>query len=109
MDHERKRTAAGIREAIAHAPLPHVHRARIRHRNHMAVPWHEVTDCDDMLAIDADLDDKSSIICRAGLLLLAGGTGSWRVRDCMNKIAGVLGVTVSAAVSLTTIESSAPS
>ena len=70
----------------------------------MAVPWHEVTDCDDMLAIDADLDDKSSIICRAGLLLLAGGTGSWRVRDCMNKIAGVLGVTVSAAVSLTTIE-----
>lgn len=104
MDHEQKRTAAGIREAIAHAPLPHVHRARIRHRNHMAVPWHEVTDCDDMLAIDADLDDKSSIICRAGLLLLAGGTGSWRVRDCMNKIAGVLGVTVSAAVSLTTIE-----
>ena len=94
MDHEQKRTAAGIREAIAHAPLPHVHRARIRHRNHMAVPWHEVTDCDDMLAIDADLDDKSSIICRAGLLLLAGGTGSWRVRDCMNKIADVLGVTI---------------
>lgn len=27
MDHEQKRTAAGIREAIAHAPLPHVHRA----------------------------------------------------------------------------------
>lgn len=104
MDHEQKRTAAGIREAIAHAPLPHAHRARVRHRNHMAVPWHEVTDCDDMLAVDADLDDKSSIICRAGLLVLAGGTGSWRVRDCMNKIAGVLGVTISAAVSLTTIE-----
>lgn len=104
MDHEHTSAVDGIREALSHAHLPHAHRARVRHRNHMAVPWHEVTDCDDMLAVDADLDDKSSIICRAGLLLLAGGTGSWRVRDCMNKIADVLGVTISAAVSLTTIE-----
>ena len=104
MDHEEKRTAAGIREAIAHAHLLPTHRTRVRHHNHMAVPWHKVVDCGDMLAIDADIDDKSSIICRAGLLKLAGGTGSWRVRDCMNKVAEVLGVTISVAVSLTTIE-----
>lgn len=111
MDRDQSRqdhggAVAGIREALEHAQahLPHAHRTRVRHHNHMAVPWHDVTDCDDMLAVDADLDDKSSIICRAGLLKLAGGTGSWRVRDCMNKIAEVLGVTISVAVSLTTIE-----
>lgn len=106
MDHEHSQGASGIREALeqAQAHLPHPHRTRVVHHNHMAVPWHEVIDCDDMLAVDADIDDKSSIICRAGLLKLAGGTGSWRVRDCMNKIAEVLGVTISVAVSLTTIE-----
>lgn len=106
MDHEQNRGTAGIREALeqAQAHLSHPHRTRVRHHNHMAVPWHEVIDCDDMLAVDADIDDKSSIICRAGLLKLAGGTGSWRVRDCMNKIAEVLGVTISVAVSLMTIE-----
>lgn len=104
--HDHGPVASGIFEALEHAQahLPHAHRTRVRHHNHMAVPWHDVTDCDDMLAIDADLDDKSSIICRAGLLKLAGGTGSWRVRDCMNRIAEVLGVTISVAVSLTTIE-----
>ena len=79
-------------------------RRRVTHRNHMAVPWHEVLDAGDTLAVDATLADKSSIICRAGSLLLAGGTGSWRVRDSMNRIARVLGVTCTADVSLTHIE-----
>ena len=77
---------------------------RATHRNHMSVPWHDVLDEADTLAVDASLPDKSSIICRAGSLLLAGGTGSWRVRDTMNRIARVLGVTCSADVSLTHIE-----
>ena len=102
-------TAAGAAERahIAAHHLAHTvreRRHRVTHRNHMAVPWHEVLDAADALAVDAPLPDKSSIICRAGSLLLAGGTGSWRVRQSMNSIARVLGVTCTADVSLTHIE-----
>ena len=101
-------TAAGAAERahIAAHHLAHTvreRRHRVTHRNHMAVPWHEVLDAADALAVDAPLPDKSSIICRAGSLLLAGGTGSWRVRQSMNSIARVLGVTCTADVSLTHI------
>ena len=98
---------AAERATVAAHHLAHTareRRRRVTHRNHMAVPWHEVLDAADMLAVDAPLADKSSIICRAGSLMLAGGTGSWRVRDSMNRIARVLGVTCTADVSLTHIE-----
>ena len=98
------RSAAGIRQAIAHARGPRSRTVRAAHHIHMAVPWHNVLDDGEILAVDASVADKSSIICRAGLLMLAGGTGSWRVRDTMNRIARVLHVTCSADVSLTTIE-----
>ena len=98
------RTAAGIRSAITHARSPHARRTRVSHHIHMSVPWHNVLDDGGELAVNASIADKSSIICRAGLLMLAGGTGSWRVRDTMNRIADVLHVTCSADVSLTTIE-----
>lgn len=111
MDRERTdkdlaHAAAGIREAISHVRPPHARHTRVPHHhdNHMEVRWHEVLDEGDVLAVHARVADKSSIICRAGLMLLAGGTGSWRVRDCMNKIAEVLGVTCTASVSLTSIE-----
>ena len=98
---------AAERASVAAHHLAHTareRRHRVTHRNHMAVPWHDVLDAGDTLAVDATLADKSSIICRAGSLLLAGGTGSWRVRDSMNRIARVLGVTCTADVSLTHIE-----
>ena len=102
--------AAGAAKAPLHVPGPFPapfaasRGHRVTHRNHMAVPWHEVVDGAGVLARDASLPDRSSIICRAGSLLLAGGTGSWRVRDSMNRIARVLGVTLNADVSLTHIE-----
>ena len=105
-DHMTAAEAAERASIAAHhlARTAHARRHRTTHRNHMAVPWHEVLDEADTLAIDAPLADKSSIICRAGSLLLAGGTGSWRVRQSMNRIARVLGVTCTADVSLTHIE-----
>ena len=105
-DHMTAHEAAERANIAAHHLLhtAHARHHRITHRNHMAVPWHEALDAAETLAIDASLADKSSIICRAGSLMLAGGTGSWRVRDSMNRIARVLGVTCTADVSLTHIE-----
>ena len=99
---EAAERASIVAHHLAHTARERRHRSA--RRNHMPVPWHEVMNEADTLAVDASLADKSSIICRAGSLMLAGGTGSWRVRDSMNRIARVLGVTCTADVSLTHIE-----
>ena len=74
------------------------------HPHHMQAAWHEVVSAGDELAVDAPLADKSTIICRTGQLMLASGTGAWRVRDSMNRVARVLGVTVHVDLSLLSIE-----
>ena len=74
------------------------------HPHHMQAVWHEVVSAGDELAVDAPLADKSTIICRTGQLMLASGTGAWRVRDSMNRVACVLGVTVHVDLSLLSIE-----
>ena len=74
------------------------------HPHHMQAVWHEVVSAGDELAVDAPLADKSTIICRTGQLMLASGTGAWRVRDSMNRVARVLGVTVHVDLSLLSIE-----
>lgn len=86
-----------------------VHRTRhtrASHHNHMNVHWHEVLDVEERRAADATLADKSSVVGRVGLLLLAGGAGAWRVREAMNSTAKVLGITCTTDVSLTSIECS---
>ncbi len=67
---------------------------------HMKTDWHQIVTAGDELAVDAPLTDKSSIICRTGMLMLASGTGAWRVRDTMNRVAAVLGVTIHVDLSL---------
>lgn len=79
------------------------HGARI-HPHHMQAKWREVVSKGDELAVNAPLADKSTIICRTGQLMLASGTGAWRVRDSMNRVARVLGVTVRIDLSLLTIQ-----
>lgn len=74
------------------------------HPHHMQAVWHEVVSAGDELTVDAPLADKSTIICRTGQLMLASGTGAWRVRDSMNRVARVLGVTVHVDLSLLSIE-----
>ena len=100
-------TADGIHEALQSLRPHRPHRARhtrVSHLNHMRVPWHEVLDDHDVLAPEAGIADKSSLICRIGLLKLSGGSGAWRVREAMNAAAELLGVTITADVSLTSIE-----
>lgn len=74
------------------------------HPHHMQAAWKDVVSEGDQLARDASLADKSSIVCRTGQLMLASGTGAWRVRDSMNRVARILGLTVHVDLSLLSIE-----
>ena len=71
---------------------------------HMKTDWRQIVTAGDQLAVNAPLTDKSSIICRTGMLMLASGTGAWRVRDTMNRVAAVLGVTIHVDLSLLSFE-----
>ena len=73
---------------------------------HMKTDWHQIVTAGDELAINAPITDKSSIICRTGMLMLASGTGAWRVRDTMDRVARVLGVTIHVDLSLLSFECS---
>ena len=73
-------------------------------KNHMEIPWHEYTNKDSKVKIEnASLTEKSSVIGRIGLMLLACGTGAWRVRSSMNTIASELNITCIADIGLTNI------
>ncbi len=72
--------------------------------HHMRVPWHEALSEPGRPAVDAPLADKVSVIMRTGQLALSAGDSAWRVRDFMNRVAHVLGVTVHADISLVNIE-----
>ena len=96
--------AATVQGALDRVRRSRPRHTRVSHLNHMPVPWHEVLEGHDVLAPAATIADKSSLICRLGLLKLSGGSGAWRVREAMNAAAEVLGVTCSADVSLTSIE-----
>lgn len=74
-------------------------------KHHMAMPWHNfVTSNDHIMASDAPLREKASLVGRIGIMMLSCGTGAWRVRDSMNTIACTLGLTCSADVGLISIE-----
>lgn len=74
-------------------------------KNHMEIPWAKVTnDNGQTPSIKSSLKEKSTIIGRVGIILLSCGTGAWRVRDSMNSIARILGVTCSTDIGLVTIE-----
>ena len=71
--------------------------------HHMPIKWHETVTSVDEPATHAPLSDKSALVCRVGLIALSGGTGSWRVREAMNRTARALGIGCSADISLTSI------
>lgn len=74
-------------------------------KNHMPIPWHSFTDQgDDTPAVDASLVEKSTVVSRIGFMLLACGTGAFRVRSSMNQIAKALGITCSADIGLVSME-----
>ena len=86
---------------LSRVPMHHGARAGALH---MKTDWHQIVTAGNELAVDAPLTDKSSIICRTGMLMLASGTGAWRVRDTMNRVAAVLGVTIHVDLSLLSFE-----
>ncbi|MFC2661566.1 MAG: threonine/serine exporter ThrE family protein [Eubacterium sp.] len=69
---------------------------------HMDIPWSRIKS-DDRPAVEASLQEKSTIVNRIGLMMLSVGTGAWRVRDSMNTAAMALGITCSVDVGLLTI------
>ena len=60
----------------------------IMEKNHMEIPWHDYTENDSNVLINkAGLIEKASVIGRVGLIMLSCGTGAWRVRTSMNRLA----------------------
>ena len=73
-------------------------------QHHMQAAWHDMASDADTLACQASLADKSTIVCRTALLMLASGTGAWRTRDTLNRVAHVLGITVHVDMGLISLE-----
>ena len=58
-------------------------------KNHMDILWHEFADKSDTTPITGtSLPAKASVIGRVGIMMLACGTGAWRVRSSMNTLSG---------------------
>ncbi len=74
-------------------------------KQHMNINWKELIDFDSKLpATQAPLCEKSVLVGRIGVLLLAVGAPAFRVRAAMNKISRALGITCNADIGLLSIE-----
>jgi uncharacterized membrane protein YjjP (DUF1212 family) len=74
-------------------------------KQHMTIGWQDMIAADNTSpASEASLREKASLVGRVGLLMLSVGTGAWRVRASMNKIARGLGITCNADIGLLSIE-----
>ncbi|MBQ9208640.1 MAG: threonine/serine exporter family protein [Oscillospiraceae bacterium] len=71
---------------------------------HMTIKWWDIIDSESTQPIlNASLREKSLLVGRVGLMMLSVGTGAWRVRASMNKIARGLGITCVADIGLLSI------
>ena len=74
-------------------------------KQHMSIDWHEIVGEENYEpAVNATLKEKASLVERVGMMMLSVGTGAWRVRASMNKIARALGIVCNADIGLLTIE-----
>ena len=74
-------------------------------KQHMAIEWHDIVDDDNYgPAVNASLKEKATLVGRVGLMMLSVGTGAWRVRASMNKIARALNIVCNADIGLLSIE-----
>lgn len=78
-------------------------RLRLSQKHHMTIHWKDFISDDTICATEASLAERSGVVGRVGIMLLACGTGAWRVRDAMNIVARSLNLTCSAEVGLLTI------
>lgn len=73
-------------------------------KQHMPIAWHEIIESENPVpAVNASLKEKATLVGRVGLMMLSVGTGAWRVRASMNKIARALGITCTADIGLLAI------
>ncbi|KGB51009.1 membrane protein [Leuconostoc mesenteroides P45] len=73
-------------------------------RHHMTIPWTNFIKSENIPAKNASLQERASIVGRIGILMLSCGTGAWRVRDAMNKVARKLELTCSTDIGLISLE-----
>ena len=73
-------------------------------KNHMDILWHEFADKSDTTPITGtSLPAKASVIGRVGFMMLACGTGAWRVRSSMNTLSELMGITCTVDIGLMSI------
>lgn len=73
-------------------------------KNHMEIHWHDYADRADSNPItEASLSAKASVIGRVGIMMLSCGTGAWRVRNSMNELSELMGITCTADIGLMSI------
>ena len=73
-------------------------------RNHMVIQWHNYAKKFKNTPIsEANLEERSILIGRVGLMLLSCGTAAWRVRRAMNMLAKALDVTCTMEIGFTTL------
>ena len=71
----------------------------------MAIQWNDIVSNDSHEpAVSASLQEKASLVGRVGLMMLSVGTGAWRVRASMNKIARSLNIVCNADIGLLSLE-----
>lgn len=106
-------SADRLREPLAEPAYAHPHDGPLTSGASAAGKFHSHSIPLDMEDIERDWDKpiqdagiaaKASVIVRVGMLDLGAGTGSFRVREMMHRIAYPLGVHVRADVNLTDIE-----
>lgn len=73
-------------------------------KQHMTIEWHDIVDSDNCKpSVKASLKEKATLVGRVGLMMLSAGTGAWRVRASMNKIARALNIICNADIGLLAI------
>lgn len=79
------------------------HMAKLK-KQHMTIHWKAIVQDDSSIpATEATLKEKATLVGRVGLMMLSVGTGAWRVRNSMNKVARCLGITCTADIGLLAI------
>ena len=74
-------------------------------QQHMTILWHDTSRNDsDKPSSSSPLSEKAGLIGRVGLMFLAYGAGSFRVRAAMNKLSRALNVTCNADIGLKSID-----
>ena len=70
-------------------------------KNHMEIHWHDYADKENPVPIaKASLDARASVIGRVGIMMLACGTGAWRVRSSMNELSELMNITCTVDIGL---------